>query len=273
MPMKIKTVKVGDKEYAELSPEGKPVYVQDDGSEIEFDGSMAFSKISQLTKENEKHRKTNKELDEKLKTYEGIDDPEAARAALEKVQSLSEGENKTAEQIEEIRKNANKAAEERIAKETKAANAKIEELQKSASTLQGQLYEEKIGGSFARSKFVNERLAVPWDMAKKYFGDRFKIEDGKVVAYEDDGQHKIGSRKNPGSDADFEEAIEIMVDVYPHKDHILRAKGGGSGGRQGAGGNGTGDKTITRQQFDALDPLAKQKTMTDGIKVVDAPQP
>lgn len=44
--MKLKTVEVNGKHYAEVDANGLPVYVHDDGKEIGFDAAQAVSKIS-----------------------------------------------------------------------------------------------------------------------------------------------------------------------------------------------------------------------------------
>lgn len=114
----------------------------------------------------------------------------------------------------------------------------IQQLTQERDSVQAQLHKELIGGGFARSKFIQEKIAVPADMIQATFGNNFKIEDGKVVAYGVDGQ-KIYSRTKHGEVADFDEALETLVGGYQHKDSILKGNqstGGGYGG-QGGGGN------------------------------------
>ena len=67
------------------------------------------------------------------------------------------------------------------------------------------------------------------------FGNSFKIEEGKVVAYDAQGQ-KIFSRSRPGELADFNEALETLVSQYPHRDHILKSSGANGGGAPNGGG-------------------------------------
>jgi hypothetical protein len=82
---------------------------------------------------------------------------------------------------------------------------------------------------------IAEKLAVPADMVQATFGNRFKIEDGKVVAYDANG-NKIFSRARPGELADFDEALETLVEQYPYKDHILKGSGANGGGAPTGGG-------------------------------------
>jgi len=71
------------------------------------------------------------------------------------------------------------------------------------------------------------------------FGQAFKVEDGKVVAYDPAG-NKIFSRSRAGEVADFDEALEALVDQYPYKDQILRGSGASGGGASPGGGTSGG---------------------------------
>jgi len=208
--------------------DGKPVYVHDDGKEIPFDAAGALQKIGQLNGEAKTQREARETAEGKLKGFEGIADPAAAIKALGIVQNLDDKKLIDAGEVEKVKAELSKAYDEKLA-------GKDAELQ----TLTGQLYNELIGGSFARSQLVADKLAIPADIAQSFFGQRFKVEEGKVVAYGADGQ-KLYSRSNPGELAGFDEALESLIDVYPNKDHILKASGasgGGAGGGQGGGGN------------------------------------
>jgi hypothetical protein len=92
-----------------------------------------------------------------------------------------------------------------------------------------------IGGRFARSKFIEEKVAIPKSFIMAYFRPNFKIEDGKVVGYLND--NKIFSAQNPSEVADFDEALQVMVNSHPDKDNILKgagASGSGTPGKPGA---------------------------------------
>lgn len=49
--MKLKTVEINGKQYAEIDTAGLPVYVHDDGKEIGFDAPLATKKITELNGE------------------------------------------------------------------------------------------------------------------------------------------------------------------------------------------------------------------------------
>lgn len=215
--------------------DGKPVYVHDDGKEATFDAAAAVSKISALNREAQGHREAKEVAEARSKLFEGIDDPEGARRALETVRNLKEGDLVTAGKVEEIKTAAKRAAEEQVAAAAKAAAEREKSLQGDLEALQGQLHGELIGGSFSRSKLIADQFAIPADLVQARFGQAFKIEEGKVVAYDSTG-NKVFSRSRPGELADFDEALEVLVDQYPHKDHILKSSGANGGGAPNAGG-------------------------------------
>jgi len=93
-------------------------------------------------------------------------------------------------------------------------------------------------------------------MARKYFGDNFKVEidedsgERRVVGYYNDKQ-KIYSREKPGDLADFDEALTLLVDRDPEKDQMLTGTGAGGSGAEG-GGSGNKDKAASlKAQYDA----------------------
>jgi len=219
--MKLKTVEVDGKQYAEIQ-DGKPVYVEDDGAEVAFDAPGTRNTITRLNTEAKDNRLRAKAAEDAMKAFEGIDDPAAAKKALETIANLDQKKLVDAGQVEQAN-----------AERDKAWQAKLDDITGKAQTFEQQLYAEKIGGSFARSKYIADKLAVPADMVQAAFGQSLKIEDGKVVAYDAQGQ-KIFSRSRPGELADFDEAIETLVSQYPHRDHILKGSGAtGSGALNG----------------------------------------
>lgn len=255
--MKLKTTEVDGKTYAEVQ-DGRPVYVDDDGKEIAFDAPGTRETIKRLNGEAKAHRERAESAEKGLKAYEGIEDPAAARDALSKIKSISEKDMIEAGKVEEIKAAAIKAVEEKYAPVVKERDE-----------LQGQLYGEKIGGSFARSKFATEKLAIPSDLIQARFGQNFKVEEGRIVATDNHG-NKIYSRSKPGELAEFEEALEVLVDQYPHKDSILKGTGNSGTGSRGSNGGGGGQKQITRAEFEQLQPEQRMKTIADKVAVVDA---
>jgi len=238
--------------------DGKPVYVHDDGKEVAFDAVATVSTISRLNGEAKTHREGKEAAETKLKAFEGIADPSAALKALDTVSKLDQKKLVDAGEIDTVRSEISKGYE-----------TKLSEADTRLKTLEGQLYSEKIGGSFSRSKVISDKFAIPADLVQARFGSAFKVEDGKVVAYDPNG-NKIYSRARPGELADFDEAIESLVDAYPYKDQILKGSGAsGSGAGGGKGGGGNGKKSLSRAQFDALDPAGKQAHVKTGGDVTE----
>lgn len=250
--------------------DGKPVYVHDDGKEVAFDAAGAVGTISRITDESKKYKERAQTAESAIKSFEGIEDAEAARKALETVKNLKDGELVTAGKVEEIKAAAAKAAKEQVESAARASAERIKELEAKSGQLEGELYGEKVGGHFSRSKFVTEKLTLPSALAQKSFGDHFKVEDGKVVGYDATG-NKIYSRSKPGELADFDEALETLVDASPFRDDIRRGTGNsGSGARDTNGGSGGNGRQMTRREFEGLDAAGKAKAMTvDKVALVD----
>lgn len=230
--MKLKTVTIEGKTYAEVNEQGLPLYIHDDGKEVAHDAPQTVATISRLNGEAKTNRERYEKAESALKTFEGIEDPAAAKKALETLKNFDDKKLVDAGEVEKIKLEAIKAVEEKYAPIVQERDA-----------VQQQLHKELIGGGFARSKFIQENIAVPVDMIQATFGQSFKIEEGKVVAYGADGQ-KIYSRTRPGEVADFDEALETLVGGYQYKDHILKGGQGSGGGFQGGGGNKSGPKSL-----------------------------
>jgi len=217
---------------------GNPVFVYPDGKETSLDGDSLVGKITELNSESATRRRELREAQEALKVFEGLDAAEA-RKALSTVANIDAKKLIDAGEAEKVKAEAIKAVEE-----------KYKPVVEKATALEQALNGEVIGGSFARSKFISEKLVIPADMVQAQFGRNFKVEDGKLTPYDSKGE-KIFSREKPGEIAGFEEALSILIDGYQHKDAILRAKvpgGGGAGPGGGGGGTVTGNPGGTKEE-------------------------
>lgn len=233
--MKLKTIEVNGQSYAVIQ-DGKPVYVHDDGSEVPHDAPHTVATISRLNGEAKTHREAKEQLEKQVKAFEGLD-PEQAKQALNTLQNLDTKKLVDAGEVDKVKAEITEALK-------KTYEPQLQQLQQERDAVQQQLHGELIGGGFARSKFIQEKIAVPMDMVQNTFGKNFKIEDGKVVAYGTDGQ-KIYSRSRPGEPADFDEALETLVGGYQYKDSILKGSQAGGGGFQGGGqGGGQAPKSL-----------------------------
>lgn len=230
--MKLKTQTIDGKTYAEVNEQGLPLYIHDDGKEVAHDAAQTVATISRLNGEAKTNRERYEKAESTLKAFEGIEDPAAAKKALETLKNFDDKKLVDAGEVEKIKLEAIKAVEDKYAPIVQERDA-----------FQTQLHNELIGGGFARSKYIQENIAVPVDMIQATFGKNFQIENGKVVAVGADGQ-KIYSRARPGEIADFDEALETLVGGYQHKDSILKGSQAGGAGFQGGSGNKSGPKSL-----------------------------
>lgn len=252
--MKLKTVEIDGKHYAEVV-EGKPVFVHDDGKEIPFDAAQTVNTISRLNGEAKGHRERAEAAENALKSFEGITDAAAARKALEVMKNLDDKKLVDAGEIERVKQEAIKAVEEKYAP-----------IVKQREQLEQQLVAEKIGGSFARSKFIAEKLAIPPDMVESHFGRHFKLEDGQVFAYDGSG-NKLFSRARPGEAASFDEALELIVQNYPHRDSILKGAGASGSGANPGGQAPGGSKAVSRDAFEQMNAQQRMAFVKGGGQV------
>ena len=230
--MKLKTVAIEGKTYAEVNEQGQPLYIHDDGKEVAHDAPQTVATISRLNGEARTNRERYEAAETSLKAFEGIEDPTAAKKALETLKNFDDKKLVDAGEIEKVKAEAIKAVEDKYAPIVQERDA-----------FQSQLHNELIGGGFARSKYIQDNIAVPVDMIQATFGKSFQIEGGKVVAVGADGQ-KIYSRARPGEVADFDEALETLVGGYQYKDSILKGNQSGGGGFQNNGCNKSGPKSL-----------------------------
>jgi hypothetical protein len=237
--------------------DGKPVYVKPDGAEVAFDAEGTTATITRLNGEAKTHREAKEAAEATLAKFAGIADPAAAVAALDTVSKIDQKKLIDAGEVDRVRSEISKGFE-----------TKLTEAEKRAQGLESELYQERVGGAFGRSKFVADKLAIPADMVQAAFGKHFTMDGGKIVALDAGGQ-KIYSQSNPGELAGFDEALGILVDRYPNKDHILKGTGAKGSGASTSIANTGGKKTITRAQFATLSPKDQAAEVGAGTVVTD----
>jgi hypothetical protein len=245
-----------------------PIFVHSDGRETPFDADSTVATIGRLNGEAKSHREAKEAAEMRLKSFDGIEDGPAALAALETVKNIKAGDLTTAAKVQEIKDAAAKSAQEAVANATRAAQEKEKQLSDQLAQRTTELNTHIIGGSFAGSKFIADKLAIPADIAQKVFGDRFKVEAGKLVPMDQNGQ-PIFSATNHGNHADFEEALQVMVGQYANKDMILKGTGASGGGAGGSKSGTGGGKEIPRSQFFAMSPQAQGAAIQGGAVVTD----
>lgn len=222
--------------------EGNPVWVAGDGRELTVRGDT----IQKTNIQAMEYRKRAEAAEQNLAKYQGIDDPDAARKALETVGKLDAKQLIDAGKVDEVRQQITQQYESKIADANKARD---EALRDRDATL--------LDNAFSRSEFARERLTEAGvDLARSMFGNRFKVEDGKIVAYDEDGQ-VLYSDRNMMVPASFDEALEKTISGYKYKDSILKAPDAAGSGSGGAGGSRGRGRSMTRAQFEELNPTQK----------------
>lgn len=243
--------------------DGMPVYIDDKGEEAPFDVDQKMTRIARLNSENQRRRETEEETSTQLaalqKEYDGYD-PETAKKNAEIVASLKDrklldavmkgnGESSTfgPDELEAAKRDVKDGMQKLIdgRDETIAAkDAKIRQL--------------TVSQRFSGSKwFAGEAplTVLPPDIAESRFGAHFEPNGDGVIGYYD-LEHKtpIYSQSDPGEPADFDEAVGALIETYPNKDHILRARNasGSNAPPTGTGKHGTG--------------ASKRSEMTDAEK-------
>lgn len=245
-------LKLDDAGHAVLQ-DGKPVYVKDDGTEITFDAKQAFDKIGELTGQATGFRKERDSLKESLSKFGDID-PEKAQEALSTIANLDKKKLVDAGEVEKVK--------EEIAKS-------FEPMKTENATLKKEINDLRLDNAFSASQFIKDKMAIPADFAKAYFGQHFSVEEGKLTPKDASG-NTIYSPSKPGEIASFDEAISIMANSHPAKDSILKGTGAnGSGAEQGKGqGSGQG-KQVTRADYNKMAPAEQRNVALSGATVID----
>ncbi|MGZ3309096.1 MAG: DUF6651 domain-containing protein [Xanthobacteraceae bacterium] len=246
-----------------------PIFINAEGTEAPFDADGTVATISRLNGEAKAHRIAKETAEAALKPFKdaGIEDPVAAAEAVRLAKNLKEGDLVTAGKVQEIKDAAAASAKQAVADATRAAEAREKALAETNQKLTSDLNNHIIGGSFASSKFIADKLIIPADIAQKVFGDRFKVENGKLVPMGADG-NPIFSATDHGNHAGFDEALQVMVSQYANKDSILKGTGASGGGASGGGGR-SGGKEISRKQFESMSPTDRQAAVKAGTTIVD----
>lgn len=217
--------------------DGNPIWIDDSGNETTMGGDT----IARLNGEAKRHRERAEAAEAIAGKFKDLD-PEKARAALDTISKLDTKKLIDAGEVDKVRKEIGDQF-----------TAQLTEKDKAYGELSNKLNSMMLTNAFQSSKFVQDRIAIPVEMVRKTFGDRFKIEDDRIVAYEESG-NKLYSRKRHGEPADFDEAIEIIIDTYPHKDAVLKAPGASGSGNKGNGGVRGSGPVYKRADFEKLSP-------------------
>lgn len=242
-------LKIDDKGNVVLSADGHPIYIKEDGSEFEAKVYDMYNLTGTLRTEARTHREAKETAEQKLSAYGDLT-ADAAKEAVSKLSLIDQKKLIDAGQVETVKTEISKQYESQLAEEKKRASE--------AMTKYNSLVKSN---AFSRSKFVADKVGVPVDMFEKMFENHFEVgEDGTLKATMNG--NPVYSEKNIGNLATFDEALEQIVNHYPHKDSILK----GANGTGGGGGGGTpvnGQRRYTRAEFDAKTHVERAQISKD----------
>lgn len=235
--MKLKTVEIEGKQYAEINADGRVLY-DNNGQEFAFDAADTYAKIQQLTGEAKSHREAKQTLEAQLAELSG------------KLEGVDLSKMVDAGKLEEVR-----------AEVAKSYQSKLDEIQGQYDGLQTKYNEEKIASAFAGSKYLADKLNLPAEVAKATFANNVKIDNGKLIMQDAEG-NPIYSRQKPGEYAGFDEGLSIIVESLPYRDSILKPSNHNGSGGDNQGGQ---SRTVTRAEFESMS-VSEQSSTASGIR-------
>lgn len=124
-----------------------------------------------------------------------------------------------------------------------------------------------VAEAFMASKFIAEHSQMPAGALRPIFGDRFQLENGRLVGTDDNG-NKLWSRQRPGELAGFDEAIEMMVGQYQHREFILKGQQERAAPQPAPQDQRAGN-SVPRAVFERMSPHQAMAHIQAGGKVHD----
>lgn len=255
--------------------DGNPVWVYEDGKEAGFNAETALKNLDVATAESVVRKKKLKELEEKYKPLADIEDVSdfftKATAAIDTVKNFDDKKFVDAKEVETLKLSVAKTYDDKIKGMETAWTTKEKEYQESISSKDTNISNLLIKGEIGRSQFIGDKTVLTPSIAFDVFKGNFQIEESdghvKAVATRADGT-RIMSLKDPGSYAGIDEALETLVTEHPDSARLVKGNPGGGGTPPGGGGGGN-DKSISRSQFEKMDPVAQGNHVRGGGTVTD----
>lgn len=181
------------------------------------------SELSKAKQQLDKANKLQKELQDKLKHFEGLDANEV-RALLEDKKKAEVDQLAKKGEFERLSKMMSEEHKKELTAKEEALRQYQEELTKKERIIK----ELTIGQAFNASQFIKDETVDYFSstFARKIYSDYFDVEDGRVVAYD---KERGASDRTPlvrgdGSPLSFDEALKKLVDSSNERDFIIRAK-------------------------------------------------
>jgi len=209
------------------------------------DPEILRKELEEARKAAAKYRTRLRELEERMRQYEGVD-PEEYRRLKEEMQRAEEERLRQQGQLEEILKRKEQEWQKRL--------QQLEEQAKSWEQRYRQVaIEERLMAAFARAGAIAPEECV---MLTRHLVD---LDDEGVYIRGEDGAPIV----RDGKRVSLDEWARQWLEEHPHH---LRAQGGGAGSQGGAGGSA---KTMRRADWEKLSPREKAEVIRSGVRLVD----
>lgn len=236
--------------------DGNPVYVDSTGAEKTLDAGT----VSRLNGEARDFRVRAEAAETKLASFGDLD-PTKAKEAIDKLAQIDQGQLIAAGKVDEVKAELKTAFEAQISErdaKLAEANSKIDSM--------------RLDTAFATSEWVQNNVAVPVDILKAAFAGHFKNEGDTLVPYDGTGA-KLHSKDRMGETANFDEAIEQLINARKDKDKLLLAEPKNGTGNDGKGGGSGNSSVVKRSDFDTKSPMEQAQIATDAragkVTIVD----
>ena len=150
--MRLKTVEVEGKQYAEIDDEGRVLY-DNDGKEFAFDAAQAYGKIQELQNEAKTNREAKQQMADKLKALDGVD-PDKYQEAISALEKIDQKKLMDSGEVDKLRKEIEDSWREKY-------DTDVGEAQKKLQEMQSQYNGEKLASAFSGSKFIKDLPCLP----------------------------------------------------------------------------------------------------------------
>jgi uncharacterized protein YdaT len=198
-----------------------------------LDAIGLYSKIPALQKEAKDRRLELNKVKQQLEKYEslGVDDLDSfpewkdkASKALELIKNLDDKKLIEADEVEKLKNKVREESTLEFSKIKKQYEQALKEKEEALGATSTQIRELLVDNQFHSSKYIPDVLTLTPRMAKKVFGDNFKVEtvNNQTMAVGYIGNEPIMSKSNIGEYASFDEALKIMIDADPDKDSYTK---------------------------------------------------
>jgi len=223
-----------------LSDEVKKLYVEKDGAfHLDVEGVVDKTRHDSLREENIAQRK---QLEDLAKKFEGID-PDKVKDILKQEAALKEKKLLDSGKVEELFQERTKAMQ---ADNEAKQKTLTEQLAKAQAQMDRLVVDNSLHAESAKAHVKTKAVTDVVNRGKSLFS----AVDGKAVAMTSDGKVIYG--KDGSTPLSIQ---EWMGNLQAEASHLFEGSNGS--GANGSGNGTNGLKSVTRSEFEKLDPMAR----------------